>query len=158
MGYDININLYHIENGVAKYKMTVDEIYLSYNWSKFWNVCPVHSFGGEGICPADNNCEKVKLWYFRDDCDGRRGDDVKIRAEKALSILNDHGITAEQVNHSKDIGWGNGLNPIESLIAFAYHIDRFRQLGEKHSDCFFMGDSEYLTMPDETKVQLLVDV
>jgi hypothetical protein len=158
MGFDININLYLIENGIAKFVRTSDTCYLSFNWSRLSHICPKHFFEGEGKCPNDK-CKKeyIKLWYFRDDCHNRRGDDIKTRAEKALKVLGDYGISIEQVDFSKDVAWGNDLNPRGRLAAFAYQIDNFRKLGEKYGDHFFLGDCDFdnnnLTMPDGTLIE-----
>jgi hypothetical protein len=151
MEYDIDISEYIIKNGKYTRKCIVDETYLSYNWSDFSEICSQHPL--EEKC----ECQKTHLWYFRNDCHGRRGDDVKDRAQKALDILKGYGIVPGTPDISNSSwGWGltNGRQQLpqkERLGVFAYHLKRFRDLGSKYDWCYFIGDHDddpELIIPD----------
>lgn len=138
MGFDIRICPVQRVNGETKIKDSVDDTYISYNFSYLNNICPQHYFDGD--CPG-RECQKIHIWYFRDDCHGRRGDDVASRAQTALSTLETIGIKVgiPDINNYS-WGWGIDCDRKQTLEVFAYHINRFLELGQKYPKYFFFGD------------------
>lgn len=117
---------------------SVDSTYLSYNFSCFSKICVNH--------PLNSNqcsCEKTPLWYFRNDCHRRCGKDIAVRAQRALDFLITLGISPGTPDlQNSSWGWGVNCNPKETLEVFAYHINRFMQLGNQYPKYFFFGDVE----------------
>lgn len=159
MGYDIDICEFTIDNNKARRGKTVSTAYLSSNWSDLSRICSQHLFEGE--C---GECWQTDLWYFRNDCHRRRGDDVMNRAQKALNLLSEYGITPGIPDERND-NWGFGLctttegqsqlPPKERLGVFAYHLKRFCDLGRQFPMCFFLGDHDEscdLILPNGTSV------
>lgn len=107
MGYDIDICRFDTMNGEARRGRYETETYLSFNWYNLSSFCPQHSLQGNGECPKETNCERTHLWSFRDDCHARRGDDVAVRATKALQFLETHGIEPGVPDLYND-NWGLG--------------------------------------------------
>ena len=169
MGFDIDINSYAISNGQARKRSTINSTYLSYNWGDLSDICLQHCLIEEGKCPEDNDCQKIHLWYFKDDCHGRRGDDVEERSKKALLQLKKMGVEIGQPDiGNSNWGWGVGrprgggefdnekMAPRQRLGVFAYHLDRFRQLGQQYPKYFFVGDCwEAVTLPDGTSLTII---
>jgi hypothetical protein len=165
MGFDLTICQCVIKNGKAKLVGGVAEAYLSYNWGDVNSICLQHSLVGNGRCPDSSHCERIQLWYIRDDCFGRRGDDVEQRAQQALEKLEKIGIGIGQPDiNNGSWGWGSSkgvrLPPKERLSVFAYHLDYFRQLGQQHPQCFFIDDDDdettpFLILPDGEKVEVI---
>ena len=169
MGFDIDISHFNISKDKAYKDWTVAETYISYNWSNLSDICLIHFLEGDGKCHEGSKCVRVHLWYFKDDCHGRRGDDVAERAQGALILLAKHGILPGTPD-PENVNWGWGqrgipgekysaepLLPRERLDVFAYHIKRFLDLGERNPNCFFWGDHENsgnLILPDGTEVHL----
>jgi hypothetical protein len=151
MGYDVTIRSFIIRDGIAtetEYKMCT---YLSFYWNDYSKICPVHF--PDGPCLVD--CEYVHLWHVNDDCHARRGDDVCNRSLKALKILKSYGINPGTPDPEND-GWEYGIrytyDPVTKRITvqlplkerasiFAYHLQRFRDLGLQYPQCFFLTDS-----------------
>lgn len=142
----IDICNFTITNNKASGGETVSEIYLSYNWGDMSRICPQHLL-------IDNECEcedKDLLWHVSEDCHSRRGDDVRDRAQKALNVLSQHGIKPG-IPDETNSNWGYGVRTIKDHITaslprkermgvFAYHLKRFRDMGAKYSNCFFIAD------------------
>lgn len=172
MGHDIDIVCFSIKNGKAT-KISVDaEIYLSYNWSDLSEICPVHFLEADGTCPKHSDCQKIHLWYFRDDCHARRSDDVAQRAQGALDVLSSYDITPGTPDPT-NFNWGYGvyetndgcevlgirktkrLPPKQRVAVFAYHLKQFLEEANNYPDCFFIGDISYdsdLILPDGSTV------
>jgi hypothetical protein len=160
MGYDIKIVDLTIKNGKVYGGDEVDTAYLSYNWSGYDKVCFDHLFHKE--C----KCERIHLWYIKDDCIGRRGDDVAQRAQDTLRLLAQHDVLPG-IPDDNNCNWGYGcytdvngrivnLDPEERLMVFAYHLKRFQDLGNEYPNCFFISsdsDSTDIILPNgETAV------
>lgn len=179
MGFDIDVCTFSIHNGKAVRRSVKSELYLSYNWSDLSQICPKHFLTGtDGRCPEDSDCEHIHLWYFKDDCHARRGDDILVRAKAALELLAKFGVvpgTPDLTNSN----WGYGvretaeicevlgmrktvrLPPKERVAIFAYHVKRFLDEAVKYPQCFFIGDhndDSDLILPDGTFVPLASDV
>ena len=149
MGYDIDICKFEISGAKAARSYVVSECSFSYNWFDFNEICKKHF---PEKCPEDK-CEKIHFWSFRKDCHARRGDDISARAMTALGILKEFGIEIG-IPDLKNPNWGYGsktimkdeqrttetLPPIERSRVFAYHVNRFRELGESYPKYFFIGD------------------
>ena len=157
MGFDVVISSFCVKNGKAYKQTEQEETYLSFNWGDLSNICVEH-FLEEGKC----QCEQPHhLWYFRDDCHSRRGDDVCDRAQKALDLLAKHGVLPGRPDLDWDWDWGwrirGGalMSPKERLEVFANHLKHFRDLGIKYHACVFVGDCDEghdLIMPDGTTI------
>lgn len=134
----------------GEYRERYDCTYLSYNWSRFSEICLAHCL--ERNCPSEL-CTRTHLWCFYDDCHRRCGSDVASRAQNALDLLRTAGIIpgTPDIHNSQ---WGYGTDTVntgytmvtvnlphtEQLSIFAYHINRFKELGEKYPNYFFFGD------------------
>jgi hypothetical protein len=171
MGFDISICSFIIEGNSARKDFCDNETSLSYNWGDLSEICPQHFLESKcpnyTSCPYDckvkcthSSCKKIHLWYFRDDCNSRRGDDVANRAQKALDILSNYGIFPT-ISNPIDGECCNTFNSenisvLERIRSFAYDIKRFRDLGQQHLNCFFLGDhNSYggtLILPDDKKI------
>lgn len=128
------------------------------DWNDFMWYCPEH------FVESECDCVKKKLWSFKKDCHGRRGDDVVKRANVALDILAKFGIHPATPD-IRNSNWSYGKITMadghteyfprkERLGVFAYHIKRFVDAGKILPDYFFMGDqcdsnSGQLKVPDD---------
>jgi hypothetical protein len=154
MGFDIDICPVRRVKGKIEVGESVDETYISYNFSKYSSICEKHYFTGK--CPEGEACDLKYIWYFRKDCHGRRGDDIAARAEKGLTTLKSMGINVGIPDMNKNSwGWATNCSRKESLEVFAYHINRFLELGQKYPKYFFFGDGgsdcyeEDIVYPDD---------
>ena len=163
MGYDIDICHFIIKDNNAYRHETVTETYLSYNWSDLADICLDH-FRINDKC----NCDKTPLWYIRDDCHARRGDDIRNRTQKALMLLSQYDIVPGVPDMSNSSwGWGlcrrNGneiqkkLPIIDRLGVFAYHLKRFHDIAANYPNCFFIADCdendcEYIILPNDVLI------
>lgn len=147
MGHDIDICLFSIKDGTASKISTESEIYLSYNWGDLKEICLTHFLYNNGNCPDESNCQKIHLWYFRDDCHARKGADIIPRIQSALNILHEHDIVPG-IPDLTNPNWSYGTSGTGRLVAkervaiFAYHLTRFLEQAVKYPDCFFIGDIE----------------
>lgn len=133
----------------------VSDTYFTVNWNDFSDICPDH------ILSIECDCKHVHLWSFNTDCNGRRGDDVRDRAQKALDLLNKYSISPS-IPDPNNRSWASGLTrksgkilPMKNLKdrfeVFAYHLQRFRDLGDKYLDFFFRRldePSSEIILPD----------
>ena len=103
LGFDIAICHFTIEDGKAIDVVCLTHTYLSYNCGDYAE----HFLYGEGKCPEGSNCIINHLWYFNADCHSRRSDDIIIRIEKALKIL--------ESNNGKDSNWIFGYKMMNLL-------------------------------------------
>ena len=133
MGFDIEIcSLENLRKGDS-----IASTYISYNFGVLSDICVKHYISGE--C----QCEKTHLWYFRDDCHRRCGKDVAERAKRALDFLGDINIFPGDPDlQNPSWGWASKCNAKQKLEVFAYHINRFMELGKEYPNYFFFGDAD----------------
>ncbi len=144
MGYGIDIAQYDFHDTTAVKIRTVEESYLSYNWSDFKEVCLLHA--KNDIVPTSmpikdtcSRCEKTTLWYFRTDCHGLQGAEVSRRANRAIKMLVNVGVKITEPDPD-NANWGWGLNVKNRAGVFAYHLQNLSKLGQRFPTCFFTGD------------------
>lgn len=165
MGHDIKIFSVIIVDGRARVIGVVDTAYMSYNWSRYENVCEKHFLEGNGQCDC-NDLYFKKLWHV-DKIFGRSGAYTAKTCNEALTFLRKCGIHPS-VPDPNNSNWGWGLKtyedgrdgdmpPREHASVFAYHLHRFYKLGLSHPREYFRGDHEIYKITDDNGNTVWID-
>lgn len=145
MGFWISICTAGESGGKLKIRKIVHHAYLSYNFADLAGICKDHCCSEK--CPSGFKCETSHIWYYRHDCDGKKGKDIIEPTKNALSILASIGINPG-VPDKTNPNWGfgvtsNGVSKLdnkERLEIFAFHLSIFLELAQKYSKYYFLGD------------------
>ena len=163
------------EGKVFKHKIH-DKIILPFLWDNFTDTCIKHFLHER--CPKDSNCKKIYLWSYKNDCQGRLGRNVHIKASLALDLLAKEGIyptnpdtnnpnwyyACKTIKHfymNKPCNKTELFSSKECAEVFAYYLNLFHEMGKKYPNYFFISDADIfgtdLILPDNTIASYICD-